>query len=209
MATARVLPRIQTAQTINFTWNGTTLTVSPQGVIVDINQSIIFANAQSSTAPITIQFLANPPGPYLFGNPPTQISVAAGANKQLTPAAVNGSVNYNVSVNGTQVGGPYAIQNGQSAAGGGPIYIQVSDSSGIAVTIPDTVAVPQGGTVEVKAIDTHSYTISCPSGFTPAFKSDGQEVTATGSAGTYDYSADVKDSPMGGDGGGHIIIVSA
>ena len=204
MATARVHPRTQTAQTINFTWNGTTLTVSPQGVILDLGESVNFSNSASSTASITIQFKPNPPGPTLFGNP---ITLAPGASTQKTPANVNGSVNYIVTVNGTQVGGPYAIQNGGSAAGGGPIYIQVSDAAGIAVTTPDPVAVPQGGTIEVKAIDTHSYTVSCLSGFTPAFKSDGQKVTATGSAGTFEYSADVNGSPTGGDGGGHIIIV--
>ena len=204
MATARVLPRTQTAETINFTWNGSTLTVSPQGVILTLGQSIIFANSPSSTAPITIEFLPNIPGPYLFGNPPLQITVAAGANSQQTPAAVNGSVNYNVVVNGAKVGGPYAIQNGASAAGGGPIYIQVSGIN--AVTIPDTVAVPKGGTLEVKSMDTNSYNVGCPGAFTPNIARDGQEVTATASPGTYNYTAGLKNSPVLGIGGGKVII---
>ena len=208
MATARTIPRVQTAQTINFLYNGTTLTVSPQGVILDLGQSVNFANSSSSTAPVTIQFILNPPGPALFGSPPLSFTVDPGDTQTQTPSDDNGSANYKVSVNGSPVGSLYAIQNGASAAGGGPIYIQASASGNNVTTLPDPVAVPEGGTLEVIALDGDSYPITAPSGeFTPPLTESGEEVTATGSTGTYSYSISPA-GPGAGPGGGKIVIVT-
>jgi hypothetical protein len=148
-------PHTETANfDVAFTYTGgsTIANSKPAFKNVSPGDTVNFSNA-SSTATIVITFAANPPnvanpGPPLFGV--TSITLAPGANSLQTvlSTTTDGSVNYFVSVNGVQVGGPYAIQ-----VGNGPLYVTIGNNN----TNPDPVAVPPGGTLEMYSTDTKTY----------------------------------------------------
>ncbi len=198
MAAARQIPRPETAGlTVTFVWNGSTLTNNTPAKIVAVGSDVTFVNSSSSVAAITINFapnppgVSNPPGPVLFT--PSSITIQPGNNSgALTlPANTNGAVNYTVSVNGTQEGGPYAIQ-----AGTGPLYVQITNftpSPGEAA-VPSTVSSSQQGMLEIYSTDQTSYTIKWPvtnpfPGLTAAYKplSSNSPYAQSGPATTYTY----------------------
>jgi hypothetical protein len=115
-------------------------------------------------------------------------------------------VNYTVSVNGTNVGGPYSIQ-----AGTGPIYVQVLYTAGQGDSSPDPVALPVAGTLEMVCLDPHAYNVgwntqpfSTPLNLTA--QTGNAAHTANVTAGTYTYTLTLKTTPLLGIGGGKVII---
>jgi hypothetical protein len=227
MATARVIPREDIVQPINFTYSGTTLTVSSPAIIVGATDSITFANL-SATATISIAFAANPPvinptgptGPVLFNS----MILGPGSSNAQTPMAANGSVNYTVTAGGTTFG-PYSIQ-----VGAGPLYVQVASSQ----TTPETVSLPKGGTLEMYSTDVTYYVswtamgdpFATPPGLTEVLKAtSGSDPnvphTVTANVALYVYalgtSAPAPDkrkeeglieiSRVGGPGGGGKVVV--
>jgi hypothetical protein len=229
MAAARHIPTPETAGlTVTFVWNGSTLTNNYPSEIVAVGSEVTFANSSSSSAAITITFAPNPPG---ITNPPgaplftpTTITIQPGQNSgaRTLPANTNGAVNYTVSVSGTQVGGPYAIQ-----AGTGPLYVQITDF----IPNPNEVAVPptagsSQGMLEMYSTDEPYYTVQWPAlnpfpGLTKAYISGSTSNKAyaqSGPATIYSYtipdpptaaeSGTVRPSPIAIGGGGKVVIQS-
>lgn len=218
MAAARHIPhhfpekeRAAATWPVNFLYNGTTLTNSAEAFKgVSAGDTVTFSNSASSTAPIVITFAANPPivptpppGAPLFNV--TTITLAPGANSPQTVVPANGSVNYIVSVNGAQVGGPYAIQ-----VGAGPLYVEITSM----YSQPDPIAVPAGGTLEIYSNDSNTYTIKWPAAFNPfptiseAKPGAGNNTPGTqvGPAQVYAYTFSVK--LLQGNGGGTVKVLS-
>lgn len=205
MAAVRHIPRPEAAAlTITFVWNGSTLANSNPAEIVDVGSDVTFANSSSSVAAITINFAPNPPG---VSNPPgarlftqTSITIPAGQNSGALPlpANTNGAVNYTVTVNGNQEGGPYAIQ-----AGTGPLYVQITNftpNPGEA-TVPSTVSSSQQGMLEMYSTDQPYYSIKWPAfnpfpGLTTAYisgSSSNKAYAQSGPSTTYTY--EIPDPP--------------
>jgi len=204
MAAARHIPTPETAGlTVTFVWNGSTLTNNCPSAIVAVGSEVTFANSSTSSAAITITFAPNPPG---VTNPPgarlfsqTTITIQPGLNSGVLtlPANTNGAVNYTVSVNGNQVGGPYAIQ-----AGTGPLYVQITDftPNPYEVAVPPTVGNSEGK-LEMYSTDEPSYTVQWPAvnpfpGLTTAYlgSSNNTAYAQQGPAKTYSYT--IPDPPM-------------
>jgi len=233
MAAARHIPTPETdSLTVTFVWNGSTLTNNYPSEIVVVGSQVTFANSSSSSAAITITFAPNPPGARLFAQ--TTITIQPGQNSgALTlPADTNGAVNYTVSVNGNEVGGPYAIQ-----AGSGPLYVQITNfvPNPNEVAVPPTVGSSQG-MLEMYSTDQPYYTIKWPAfnpfpGLTTAYISGSTSNKAyaqSGPATTYTYTvpdpptvaedtgdkvrpieaATGRSSPTATGGGGKVVITS-
>jgi hypothetical protein len=204
MAAARHIPRNEpeTAWTISFTYNGSTMIASyPALKGVQFGDQVTFANSASSTAPINITFnsnppvVTNPPGPVLFNNTP---NLQPGIGDEQQPQAPNGSVNYYVNVVGGPSFGPYAIQ-----VGAGPMYIEITSLN----SEPDPILIPKGGTLQMYSNDNNTYDIGWPSfnpfpGLTQANPgaANNNPYTQSGPAQNYAYSVSVngQDGPGGG-----------
>lgn len=182
---------------------------SPAGCFIQAGQNVTFTN--SSGATIDIKFAVNPITPTVFSPDITGLSPTAPNNTATrTPSAQvpDGSVNYYVWSGGVQVSGPYAIQ-----VGSGPMFVQISTSSGNVVCNPPTVAIPHnastgGGTLEMVSTD-HTYNIG-PASFSNMFNkpltsaavSGNESHTNIGSLGSFDFTAAQQVSPRLGSGSG-------
>ena len=215
MSAARAIPPMEeVVQTINITYANNALTVSPSGPIVADGELITFTNGSSQDS-ITITFNPNPlgpplgPGPTLFNN----MTLGPGASQTQTAPSSDGSVNYNVTVNGVSYG-PYVIQVGPN----GVMVVQLSTSASGTVYNPPDVAIPLhsatgGGGLSIQ-----------PTGFNISWNptdplSPGLPRSGGGSqsgpnilSGTYPYSASASaphhQKALGGGGGGRVIIRS-
>src|SRR5450432_3813524 len=145
---ARAIPfeNSVTAQNISITASDAT----PEGCILQAGQGGTFTN--NSGSPVTITF--NPT--TVFG---ASISLTAQApGNTNTPPMPTGSmsVNYNVTVGGNPTIGPFAIQ-----VGIGPMFVVVSGAAGSELCAPDPVAIPAGGTLELRpALSTNKYNVA-------------------------------------------------
>jgi hypothetical protein len=205
MSAARVIPKSDALWSINFNYNGSTLTCSSPAIIVAVGDQVNFSNSPNSTTTINVTFAANPPG---VSNPPGPVlfqpmTLSPGTTDGQT-ANVNGSVNYTVTANG-QTFGPYAIQ-----AGIGPLYVQITASN----SQPDPIVVPKGGTLQMYSNDASTYTVKWPTfnpfpGLTQASPgpANNSPYTQQGPAQTYGYEILVK-GPAVGVGGGRVIVTS-
>jgi hypothetical protein len=209
MAAVRHIPRPETAGlTVTFVWNGSILTNNAPAKIVAVGSDVTFVNSSSSVAAITINFapnppgVSNPPGPPLFTQNTITIQPGQNSGALALPANTNGAVNYTVSVNGNQEGGPYAIQ-----AGTGPLYVQITNftpNPGEAA-VPATVSSSQQGMLEMYSTDQTSYTIKWPAmnpfpGLTAAYKplSSNIPYAQSGPATTYTYEIPSSGAPAEG-----------
>lgn len=217
MSAARAIPPVEElAQTITITYANNALTVSPSGAIVTLGEQVTFTNGSTQTS-ITITFNPNPlgpplgPGPTLFSN----MTLGPGAFQTQTAPNSDGSVNYNVTVNGAPYG-PYVIQVGPN----GSMVVQLSTSASGTVYSPDHVAIPLRSATGSGGLSIQ------PSGFTIAWDttdplSPGLQSSGGGSqvgpnilSGNYGYSASPASPPpadtrvLGGGTGGKVIIRS-
>jgi hypothetical protein len=202
MSAARNLPPLEDpVQDITITYANSTLTLSPQGVIIAKGEQVNFMNSQSSQAAINITFNPNPPGPPAGPTMFTNITnLQPGATNSQTAPSTDGSVNYTVTAGGKTYG-PYAIQ-----AGVGPLYVQVTNEKGQGNCLPDPAVIPLGGNLRMAETDHHSYTVGWEGGsnpFNPPLSTVGSH-QATASAGEYEYT--VSEGPAEGGGGGKIIV---
>ena len=213
MATAHVTPKEDLVWDIDFNYDGSTLTVSPQALVVGATDEVNFSNSPNSTATITITFAANPPG---VANPPgpvqfPNISLTPGQTIGMVPLHPNGSVNYTVSVNGATVEETYAIQ-----VGNGPLYVQITDSN----STPDPAVIPLGGTLEMYSTDGNTYNLTWPAtgnpfpkpapGLTTVNHSVASNIVYTESknkVATYEYNFPVHKTTLG-VGTGKIVVTS-
>jgi hypothetical protein len=159
MATARnIYPEPQaTTYTVTFTYINGQLTVSNPAIIMTATDQIAFNNSEDSTATISFVFSANPPVPSPYTPPgpaildyPTALFAPGAGTGNLAPIVPDGAVNYIVQVNGTQVGGPYAIQ-----VGVGPLFVAINGAS----YYPTTAVVPTGGYIEFYTLDGNTYQV--------------------------------------------------
>jgi len=199
---ARVIPFEDNAA-LNISISATD--ASPEGCILAAGQGVTFTN--NSGSPVTITF--NPT--TVFG---ASISLTAQApGNTNTPPMPSGSVsvNYNVSVGGGTPMGPFAIQ-----VGIGPMFVVVSGPAGSEVCTPDPVAIPAGGTLEMRpALSTNKYNVAGWTNGDPftvkitSVDSIPRTNSPTSGPGDYPYTvARVSIEGGGGNGGGTIKVKS-
>jgi hypothetical protein len=193
---------------VNFTYSGgSTITNSnPSFKGVSAGDTVNFSNDPSSTATIVITFAANPPvvtnppGAPLFNVSSITLNPGDVSPQTVLSTTTDGSVNYSLSVNGVQVGGPYAIQ-----VGNGPLYVEITNSD----SEPDPIMVPYQGTLTMFSNDpTTTYSIHWPTtnpfpGLTEALPgaTNNNAYTQVGPKGqSYGYRIGIKfqDGPGGG-----------
>jgi len=217
MSAARAIPPMEeVVQTIIITYANNALTVSPSGPIVAGGELITFTNG-STQGSITITFNPNPlgpplgPGPTLFNN----MTLGPGASQTQTAPSSDGSVNYNVIVNGTSYG-PYVIQVGPN----GVMIVQLSTSASGTVYSPQDVAIPLhsatgGGGLSIQPAGFNiTWKTTDPLSPTLPRSGGGSQSGPNVLSGDYDYSAAPSNAPhphqktLGGGGGGRVIIRS-
>jgi len=202
MSAARHLPITETVWSISI---DSSFTPSHQGIIVAYGDTVNFTN--NSGVDISIQFASNAPGQSVgpnLGVPNTQTVGFIAPN-------YDAAANYSILVGSiVQPGGPYAIQ-----VGNGCMYISITSTT----STPDTVSIPIGGQVKMYSTDT-TYSIAwpgCPSTGGPFSSALNQVVSGAsnntnrqeniGTATLYNYT--ITASPMEGNGGGKVKVVSS
>lgn len=208
MSAARNIPPMEdTVQIISITYANSTLTVSPQGIIIAPGEQVSFANSGSSQAPIGVTFSANPPGPPAGSTLFTNITnLQPGSTQPQTAPNSNGSVNYMVTAGATSYG-PFAIQ-----VGNGPLYIQVTNSN----CLPDPAVIPPRGKLAMFSADSgnDSYNVNWTGTngdpFTPPIQTavSGMQnnVVSVGTPTLGQYTYKVTRAPIEGNGGGKVIV---
>jgi plastocyanin len=190
-----------------------TFTPTPQGVVVQPGDQVEFQN--NSGVDIIIEFAANPPGQAVYSN--MNLPVTNGTTAGFTAPNYSASANYSVYQGTTEESGPWVVQ-----VGTGPMFVQLSDASGVVNYAPPTVAIPHGNATTGKgqlvimpSLNSGDYTIKwgVTDPVTPPLGASGTSSHAVTSApGEYDYSATADDPcatvpKSDGSGGGGTIIV--
>ena len=206
MAAARNLPMPEGVVN-HYITIGTNFATSPQGIVVGHGDNVVFQN--NSGSDLTIQFLANPPGPALLIS--MSMPVPNGTQTGFQVPAVDCAANYNIVVNGVvQNVSPYVIQ-----VGNGPMYVLITGTLQNPDFQPGTVAVPLGSiTTGMGKLQMQSQVpnVVFPVNFTtnpfnPGITQSGpaQPVKAGTTTGQYSYSSG-SPSPRALGGGGKVII---